>query len=112
MAYSSGYCRGKMEQYRQVISQIGGLNGGIDACGVSISGSDGNVGVNFHVNKLIISGKTIDDGKLAAISSNVSNIQGMLSPVKAECEEKILYWNALYREALAREMEEAKKKKR
>ena len=96
MAYSSSFCAAKIREYQSVISQIGGLNGSIGTCGSYINGSDGTGGVNVHINKLKICGKTIDGGKLATISANVANILGILAPVVDECGQKIAFWQKLY----------------
>ena len=109
MAFSSGYCLAKIKEYQGVISQIGSLSGGIDACGSYIGGADG---ISAHINNLRICGKTIDGGQVATISANVANIQGMLSPVVAECNQKIVFWEGLYQQALAREAEELERAKR
>lgn len=98
---SSAYCLQMIKKYENAKSKIVGLYGYVDDCTSAIS-----LG-KVYTDRMIISGITIDNGKLSNFSSALTGIRSDLETIAAECDEWIAYWNQMYQEALRREAEEA-----
>lgn len=95
---SSSYYAEKIKEFETAKGQVAsvkasivGVRSAVDACVV-------------HTNELIICGETIDKGLLSKnVPSELSSIDGNLSDIIAECNQKIAEYTALYQQALAEE---------
>jgi len=90
-------CLRMKEKYENVKSQVQNAIGYFDGCSSSILETS-----NF-LKDLIIDGKTFDDDKILNDNDKLNNAKSNLQSIISECNEKINYYDRLYKEALNRE---------
>lgn len=94
---SSRECLLQKQLYESIKEKVIGVNGYVDDCVSSINLA------NESISQIIVSGKPIDEEKLTDICNDISKLPETLQAVVSECNEKITYYENLYRLALVRE---------
>lgn len=97
---SSAECQAKIDYYKSIKGQLAGVITYADSCLTEINrGSQ-------YMEILVISGKSIDDGVLAAASSSLSNTINNINTIIGECDILINKYTLMKQQALFREAAE------
>ena len=94
---TSSECLRMKERYENVKSQVQNAIGYFDGC------SSSNLETSNYLKDLIIDGKTFDDDEILNDKDKLNNAKSNLQSIISECNEKIYYYDRLYKEALNRE---------
>lgn len=97
MLSSSSYYRNKIEEYKNIMSQISGLFSYSANCSALVQGG------SSYMEGLIISGEPIDKGNIAKLSSTLGSIDDALNTIIAECMSKISENEGLLQQAIVKE---------
>lgn len=98
---SSEECRRKIQAYETAKGNVTGVYGYVEDCQQAVTLSIP------HFEQVVISGQSLDDGKMSQFSSNLSTVLGNLQAIASECDEKIALWQAKLAQAIEEEKREA-----
>ena len=76
---------GRIRNYENIKKQINALSGSIDICLSNLTTAQ------EKSEKIIISGQSIDEGKIAEVKTSINKLPSILSSIISECNEKISY---------------------
>lgn len=99
---SSAYYAAKIQEMKAAKAAISGLLPYLTDCATEVK-----TGEEIVID-LIICGERMDKKKLTNIKGSLVDIAGDFAAIMAECDEKIAYYEELYRQALAAEEEAAR----
>lgn len=100
----SEYYRAKIEEMNNVKGDMYALIPSLSECSAAVNSA------KAYTEKMIISGKSFDDGKLMEFSNSLSVVRQHLNNIINECSIKIEEYKVLYQQALDRENAERMKR--